>query len=139
MKKPKPRKRSAGRVVIQRRPKLDAKMQALANAMLAEAQSLFDGAADLDTAVRDIVYEGLARIVYAAFDTQACAQCVSDFDSIAYIQSKTYDWFRDHEFVEWFCVAASTLFRNSRRDFFRIRTSKLKSGKGMKIVTEKVS
>ncbi len=114
-------------------------MQALASAMLLEAQILFESASNLDTAVRDIVYEGLARIVYAAFDSQACAQCVSDFDSISYIQTKTYDWFRQREFVEWFCVAASTLFNNSRRDFFRYRTEKAKSGKAIVITREKVS
>jgi hypothetical protein len=131
------KRRRRGRVVTQRPPKVDLKMQRLADSMLAQAQALFDSSADLDTCVRDTVYEGLARIIYAAYDTQACAQCVSDFDSVQYIQTKTYEWFRSHEFVEWFCVGASILFRNSRREFFRMKTSKNRAGH-MVISREKV-
>jgi hypothetical protein len=115
-------------------------MQKVADTMLGHAEALFRGSADLDTAVRDIVYEGLARIVYAAYDTQAFAQVVADFDSISYIQTKTYNWFRDRDFVEWFCVAASTLFRNSRNDaWYRVAIASPTKGKGIKVTHEKVS
>jgi hypothetical protein len=126
----------ACRKINYRRPRIDAGMNRLADEMLARAQFLFDASADLDTAVRDVVSEGLAFIVYAAYDTQAVAQCVSDLDCAAYIQQKTYLWFRDHEFVEWFCVGASTLFKTSSRCFFRVRQKK---NKGATILThEKV-
>lgn len=119
-----------------RQPRINRSMGVVAEVMLADAQKLFELSADLDTAVRDVVYEGLARIVYAAYDTRAVAECVSDFDCAPYIQEKVYQWFRDHEFVEWFCVGASTLFKTSARCFFRVRRKKVK---GVTILThEKV-
>lgn len=132
---PKVMKRS--RRITHRKPSYSAKMDTLANMMLSEAQALFRDSANLDTAVRDIVSEGLARIVYAAYDTKACAECVSDFDSIAYIQTKTYEWFRERGFVEWFCAGASTLFRTSPRDFFRMKATQLK--KAVRITKEKIA
>ncbi len=126
------------RKVPYRKAKYSARLAARSAAMLDHAQQLFDGAADLDTAVRDSVYEGLARIVYAAYDTKGCAECISDFDFAGYIEQRTYEWFRERGFVEWFCVGASTLFRNSPREFFRIRTAKAKSGKATVITKEKV-
>ncbi len=126
------------RKVSQRKAKYNARLDAQAKAMLDHAQKLLDGAAGLDTAVRDVVHEGLARIVYAAYDTKGCAESVSDFDFAGYIEQRTYEWFRERGFVEWFCVGASTLFRNSPREFFRMRTAKAKSGKAMVITKEKV-
>lgn len=128
-----------GRMVTHRRLKVNASMQTLADSMLAGCQMLFNGSRNLDTCVRDTVYEGLAHVVYAAYDTQACAQNVSDFDSISYIQTKTYEWFRSRDFVEWFCVAASTLFKNSRRDFYRYKSAPAKSGKAIVMTREKVA
>lgn len=124
------------RRVAQRRPKFSVKSAELATSMLNHAEALLNAAANLDTSVRDIVSEGLARIVYAAYDTEACAQCISDFDSTAYIQTKTYEWFRDRGFVEWFCAGASTLFSTSPRHFFRFRTRQAK--KAIVITREKL-
>ncbi len=126
------------RKVSQRKAKYSARLDARAGAMLDHAQQLFDSAADLDTAVRDVVYEGIARIVYAAYDTKGCAECISDFDFAGYIEQRTYEWFRERGFVEWFCVGASTLFRNSPREFFRIHTAQAKHRKAMIITKEKV-
>lgn len=119
------------RAVTHRAPRYNKTMDALATKMLDQAQALFEQSADLDTAVRDVVHEGLAYIVHSAYDTQAIAKCVSDFDSAAYIQQKTYEWFRSHEFVEWFCVGASTLFSTTPRMFFRYKTTS--NGKAVKI------
>jgi len=116
----------------------NATMAKYAAYLLGQADELFKGAANLDTAVRDIVYEGLARIVYAAYDTKSCAEGISDFDHVAYIQQRTYEWFRSREFVEWFCVGASTLFRTSPREFYRIGRAKAKSGKATILTAEKV-
>jgi len=121
-----------------RRPKPNAKLKTLATAMLFEAETLFGMATDLDTAVRDEVHEGLAFVVYAAFDTLAIAECVSDSDHVAFIQQKTYEWFRDKGFVEWFCAGASTLFRTTPRSFFRVKAVKARSGKATLLTREKV-
>lgn len=125
------------RRITQRRPKISLKLRALAASMLDQAQTLFDASADLDTDVRDTVAEGLARIVYAAYDTSAIAECVSDFDCVPYIQTKTCEWFRQRGFVEWFCVGASTLFRTSPRNFFRYKVTPGK--KVTRIKREKVA
>lgn len=125
------------RRVTQRRPKINLKMRALAASMLEQAQAIFDQSANLDTAVRDIVSEGLARIVFAAYDTSACAECVSDFDSVAYIHTKTYEWFRARGFVEWFCVGASTLFLTTPRNFYRYKVNR--ANKAVRIKREKVA
>ncbi len=127
------------RKVTHRKPKYNARLNTAATAMLNHAQELFDNSNGLDTAVRDVVHEGLARIVYAAYDTKGCAECISDLDFAGYIEQKTYEWFRERGFVEWFCVGASTLFRNSPREFFRMRTAKAKSGKALVITKVKVS
>ena len=82
--------------------------------------------------------EGIAYIVYAAYDTLGIAECVSDFDSGAYIQQKTYEWFRKREYVEWFCAGASTLFKTTPRCFFRFKAAKAKSGKATILTAEKV-
>jgi hypothetical protein len=99
--------------------KPNLKMDALAQSMLDQAEKIFQQSASLDTAVRDVVSEGLARLVYAAYDTRGCAQLISDFDFRDYIEEQTYKWFRDHGYVEWFCRGAAVLFRTSERQFFR--------------------
>ncbi len=126
------------RRITHRVPKMNARMQALGQSLLDQAQSAFELSADLDTAVRDDIAEGLAFIVYAAYDTIAIAECVSDFDSVSFIQQKTYEWFRSREFVEWFCVGASTLFKTTPRCFYRMKVAKAKSGKATVITREKV-
>lgn len=127
------------KVSTKRKQRINVTMDKLATSMLERAQALFEESSGLDTAVRDIVAEGLARIVHAAYDTRGCAQCVSDFDFAPYIETKTYEWFRERGFVEWFCVGASTLFKTSPRSFFRVLAKQAKSGKAMILTHEKVS
>jgi hypothetical protein len=131
-------KRNKLRRVTMRKATPSAKMHAVADAMLKHAQEVLDLASGLDTAVRDEVAEGLAYVVYAAYDTMGIAECVSDFDAVAFIQAKTYEWFRERGFVEWFCAGASTLFRTSPRSFFRMKVRKARSGKATIISREKV-
>ena len=126
------------RRVTMRSPKPSPKMKAVAVAMLTQAEDLFDLASGLDTEVRDDVSEGLAYVVYAGYDTMAIAECVSDCDHVAYIQAKTYQWFRSRGFVEWFCAGASTLFKTSPRMFFR-HTKATKVPGGVKLTKEKVA
>lgn len=85
-----------------------------ADDLLLHAEQIFELSKDFDTAVRDSIADGLARIVQAAFDCRANAQ---KFDTtemwMAFIDSCTAQWFREHGFVEWFCAAAATGFRTT--------------------------
>lgn len=125
--------RTRRQALTHRKPKVNKGLDLLGQDLLAEAQSLFERTTDLDTAVREVVHDGLAYIVHAAYDTLACANCVSDLDFGTYIQTKTYEWFRDRGFVEWFCVGASTLFQTTPRSFFRYRVS-VPKGKGCTVI-----
>jgi hypothetical protein len=123
--KAKPKRRRL-RAITHRAPRFDKRMDALATSMLEKAHELYEQSGDLDTTVRHSLAKGLAYIVHAAYDTQAIAQCVSDFDSAGYIQQKVYEWFRQREYVEWFCVGASTLFSTTPRMYFRFKTTQKK-------------
>lgn len=131
-------KRAKRTRVTHRQPKVDPKLKAHAESMLAQAQAMFDAANGLDTEVRDTVAEGLAFIVHSAYDTLSIAECVSASDDVAFIQARTYEWFRERGFVEWFCAGASTLFKTTPRSFFRIKTAKARSGKAVVFSREKV-
>lgn len=133
--KTKRRMRSVSKI---RQPRVDPKLDSVAQELLDRAESLWQTARGLDTAVGDIMAEGIARIVHCAYDTRAIAQCISDFDHVNYIQAKTYEWFRERGFVEWFCAGASTLFMTSPRNFFRVRQTKARSGKAVVFTREKV-
>jgi len=122
------------KVSTQRKPKPSATLKRVAVEMLAHAEQLLALGDGLDTSPRDTLSEGLAFVVYIAYDTMAVAECVDTTDFVEYIQHKTYQWFRDHGFVEWFCAGASTLFKTSPRLFFRSPVVKqLSKGKGMRI------
>ena len=68
----------------------------------------------LDTAIRDDVAEGLAYIVYAAYDTKAVNFKLDTAAWTAFVETSTQEWFRMRGFAEWFCLGAGSLFRRSR-------------------------
>jgi len=87
----------------------------LADDLLNWAEHIWRLSSDLDTAVRDNVAEGLARIVNAAFDCRSIALELKDCEGInAYVNGGTAQWFRDRGFAEWFCCAAAAQFNASR-------------------------
>ena len=93
----------------------------LAAATLKEAESL-------DTAVRDYVADGVARIVMAAADCNAISANLGFEDSERLIQASVFDWFQQRGFTTWYCRAASTLFQASEprlRDMGQASTSGL--------------
>ncbi len=132
------KRKSQRRAVTRREPKPNATLNKLADSMLERTESLWKDAAQLDTAVRDDVAKGLAYVIYAAYDTKAIAECISDFDSVDYIRTKTYEWFRGHGFVEWFCAGASTLFCTSSRMWFRVKATPNKKAKTVTLSREQV-
>jgi hypothetical protein len=106
-----------------RRPRPSDILRKTADSMLDHAERLLATSNGLDTAVRDIVSEGVARIVYAAYDTMSLAVCLDAEQHVDYIQTQVYQWFRTRGFVEWFCAGSSTLFRTTPREFFRTKVS----------------
>ncbi len=79
----------------------------------------WEAAADLDTAVRDDVAQGLAYLVYSAYDSISASKAIGwgadDYSSsYAFVAGSTAQWFRERGFAEWFCVAAGSLFNNQR-------------------------
>lgn len=86
-----------------------------ADKMLTHVQAVFDLASGFDTAVRDSVSDGLAYLVYAAFDCRAIALELKDFESInSFIDGSTAEWFRQRGYAEWYCCGAGAMFHTSR-------------------------
>jgi hypothetical protein len=84
--------------------------------LLGLADAIFETCGGLDTAMRDLSHDGLARIVYIAFDTQS--QNVNwegrgerrYDDQQEWIEKSTAEWFRKREFAEWYCLGAGHCF-----------------------------
>ena len=83
----------------------------IADRMLGHAEAVYEEASGLDTAVRDSVAEGLAAIVFAAYDCRAIAKNLQGDEWHSFCAGATAEWFRKRGFVEWFCQAAACGFR----------------------------
>ena len=106
---------------------------ALAKQYLDHAQKIFESSSALDTMVRDSVAEGLAYIVHAAYDAQACSVELDSGSFREFIAKKTSEWFQSRGCANWFCEAAAVLFNTSKREVFHIIRRK---GKGCTILTK---
>lgn len=105
--------------VITRRPGPIKSLDRYAEKTLAMCAERWDAAADLDTAVRDNVAQGLAYLVWSAYDSISCSKgigfsCDNYSASATFVSGATANWFREREFAEWFCIAAGELFHNQR-------------------------
>jgi hypothetical protein len=74
------------------------------------AEAIFQECGGLDTAMRDISHDGLARLIYVAYDTIACNQNWPPEQAQQFIEQSTAEWFRSRGFVEWYCIGASHCF-----------------------------
>jgi hypothetical protein len=101
------------RVVVHRQRKPDMALNQRSMRLLELAERIYEETQELDTAMRDVVAEGLARIVYVAYDTQAMANNVHDLKHHDFIQVSAFEWFKSHEYVDWFAQGASCLFQTS--------------------------
>lgn len=88
-------------------------MNSIADDILAKCQEMYEQSAGLDTAVRDTMATGLAYLLHVAYDCRAGALSIEGEDFCTYIDAGVAQWLRDHEYTEWFCVAASRLFSTS--------------------------
>jgi hypothetical protein len=102
--------------IVRRRRKFAEKKRwnQAAESILSHCKEVFDLAYNFDTAVRDTVSEGLAFLVWSAFDCRAIALDFKDYESRnAFIDNSTAEWFRQRGFVEWFVAGAAALFHTT--------------------------
>jgi hypothetical protein len=113
VKNPRSRKRGFTRRV--RRPRMYKNYYGkIATELLRQASAAFEACAGLDTAVRDSVSQGLAYLVEAAYDSEAVARGLEGDAFDSFRRQATAEWFRQREYVEWFCEAASVCFITSK-------------------------
>lgn len=106
---------------------------ALAKRYLEAASEIFESSAGLDTMVRDSVAEGLAYIVHAAYDAQACSVELDTPSFHDFIEKKVSEWFSSRGCADWFCEGAAVLFNTSKREVFHIIRRK---GKNCTVLTK---
>ncbi len=111
---------------------------ALAKQYLDYAGEIFEASSGLDTMVADSVLEGLAYIVHAAYDSQACSIPLED-SFHEFVETKTEQWFTSRGCSDWFSKGAAVLFNTSRREVFHILRRKARSGKATLLTRVKVA
>jgi hypothetical protein len=82
--------------------------------LLDTCDQLWEISTTLDTAVGSTILDGIARLVYAAYDSQACSLGLDGAAFSAFISSSTAEWFRDRGCAEWYCLGAGNMFHTSR-------------------------
>ncbi len=105
------------RVVTVRRFRPSKELERIAANYLELAQQIFESSAPLDTAMRELAADGIARIVYVAYDTMESNRQIP----AGTIEQHVKQWFSSREFVNWYCEAAATGFvrcRYPHRDLF---------------------
>lgn len=109
-----------------RKPYFSKELAKIQADLLETAERLFKDSGTLDTAVRDTLADGLARLVYVAYDCAAANGARIDgaaddddgFD--AYREWSTEKWFRDRGFADWYAKGAASLFHAMRLPSFRL-------------------
>jgi hypothetical protein len=118
------------RRVTHRKQRFNKALNDCGRSLLEHAEELWLKADGLDTAVRDEVAEGIARIVRAGYDCLASNIPYHTTDAwMAYIDHATAQWFRDRGFAEWFCIAASCGFNSSRPRILAEKIVRVRLGK----------
>ena len=105
-----------------RKPRFSKALAALQEHLLREAESIFDESRALDTDVRDTLADGLARLVYVAYDCEALNKDFGDEEDgfNAHREWATEKWFKDRGFADWYAKGAATLFHTMRLPSFRM-------------------
>ena len=78
--------------------------------MLSHANAAWANSDTLDTIMRDILADGLARLVFVAYDTLAVARRLPGDQQQDFIMANTRAWFEKRGFVSWYCDAAASCF-----------------------------
>lgn len=103
-------------------PVFSKELENLQTDLLESAERLFRASATLDTDVRDTLADGLARLVYVAYDCEAMNLNKGTLDDSfnAHREWSTEKWFRDRGFADWYARGAATLFHTMRLPSFRL-------------------
>jgi hypothetical protein len=104
---------------FRRKPGRIEPLERYAKETLAVCADRWNAAAGLDTAIRDDVAQGLAYLVYSAYDSISASRAMGFGEDTyasgyAFVSGSTSQWFRERGFAEWFCIAAGCLFNNQR-------------------------
>ena len=102
------------RRITHRKPSFSKALDKTSRELLQTADRVFALSDNLDTAVRDTIADGLARLVNSAYDCQAMNLNLDGDAFLAFISSSTAEWFRSRGFAEWYCLGAGSLFHTSR-------------------------
>jgi len=90
------------------------RMEKIAAKTLETCEMLFREYDGLDTAIRDIGHDAIARLLYIAYDCRACALGLQEAEFSSFVDNAVAEWFRQRGFAEWYCQGAGTLFNRSR-------------------------
>jgi len=105
------------RTIKYRKPTLAFKreMERVAQGILIFCDHLWRGdASGLDTSPRDTLADGIAYLLYVAYDCQACGLGLHDEAFRGFIGNSVAEWFRSRGFAEWYCEGAANLFHTTR-------------------------
>jgi sarcosine oxidase delta subunit len=105
-----------------RRPYFSKELAELQADLLATAERLWKKSSGCDTAVRDTVADGLARLVYVAYDCEGVNKGLglsADDSFDAHREWSTEKWFKDHGCADWYAKGAATLFHTMRLPSFQ--------------------
>ena len=108
---------SSKRVIKYRKPSPSFKrsMDRIAYDILSFCDEMWRGDGSmLDTSVRDVFADGIARLLHVAYDCQGCGLGLNGEAFWGFIQSSIAEWFRSRGFSEWYCQGAANLFHISR-------------------------
>lgn len=106
----------------------DKGMEKLAEQFLTRAGELFQASDSMDSAVRDEIAIGLAYLVHAGYDCQACAYDIQEFHE--FVDKKTREWFESRGFADWFCDGAACGFNSSKPRIMQWSTVRKPSKRG---------
>lgn len=115
-------------IVTHQKLHVDKELAALAADLLFTAERLWEKGTTLDTSVRDTLADGIARLVYVAYDCEAVNGANFHFPELnpddafnAHREWSTEKWFRDRGFSDWYAKGAATLFHTMVLPIFHRR------------------
>lgn len=108
-------KRRTHHAVTVRRFRFSKRMDETAKTLLQHAEQLLEESGGLDTVMREVIHDGLSRIVYVAYDTMAMNKDPEEFkqnceEQSTWIERQTEKWFVNKGFAGWYAAGAGCCF-----------------------------
>lgn len=98
------------RVITVRKFRPSKELERIAANYLELAQQIFESSAPLDTAMRECASDGIARVVYVAYDTMESNRQIPE----GTIEQHVRQWFSSRGFADWYCDGAACGFVRMR-------------------------